>query len=255
MKNIKKNFNENGYVIIKRFFSKRKCDIFLKKIEKYADKDFSAILNPDRPEYLISQTTHLINQKKYLGDKCDLITKIYQDCKFFRKEILNKKVLDILIRIKGKKVNGLMSQMLFKKSKTKSAKQSWLPHQDSSYVGNKRGEYITTNIFMHDANKLNGTLFIYEKSHLNGVLEFDKKISYREKNNRPGNLVKNLKNFTKKDLNFSKGDMLILHGDLIHGSYENKSNKSRSLYSMSYITHGEYFTEGLNARRKILSLN
>ncbi len=253
MNKIKKEFQDNGYVIIKNFFSKKKCEFFLKKISKYADKNFSAILNPDRQEYLISQSVHLIEKEKYLGDKCDLVYDIKKDCKFFRKQILNKKILKILRSIKGRKVNGLMSQMLFKKSKTKSAKQSWLPHQDSSYVGNTKGEYITTNIFMHNANKLNGTLFIYEKSHLNGVLEFNKKISYREKNNRPGNLVKNLSKFKKKDLYFKKGDMLILHGDLIHGSYENKSNRSRSLYSMSYIAEGEYFTAGLNARRKILN--
>tara|TARA_B100001173_G_scaffold259374_1_gene232286 strand:+ start:352 stop:549 length:198 start_codon:yes stop_codon:yes gene_type:complete len=64
--------------------------------------------------------------------------------------------------------------------------------------------------------------------------------------------VKDLIKFKKKDLKFTKGDMLILYGDIIHGSYENKSNRSRSLYFMSYIAQGDYFTSGLNARRKIL---
>ena len=41
-----------------------------------------------------------------------------------------------------------MSQALFKKANTKSAKQSWLPHQDNSYIQNKDGHYITLNLFL-----------------------------------------------------------------------------------------------------------
>ena len=41
-----------------------------------------------------------------------------------------------------------MSQMIFKQVNSKFSKQSWEPHQDNSYILNKKGEYITINIFM-----------------------------------------------------------------------------------------------------------
>lgn len=180
------------------------------------------------------------------------ITQIHKDSKFLREVILNNKIINILSKIKGKKVNGLMSQALFKKAKTKSARQSWLPHQDNSYIKNKDGHYITLNLFFKSASKSNGSLYIYEKSHKYGIFKFDRQISYRAKNNRPGNFIRNIKNFKKKDLSFKAGDILVLHGNLIHGSYENKSTRSRPLYSMCYIPKGEYFSTGFNAQRKIL---
>ena len=59
-KKIRKDFEEDGYTIIRNFYSKKKCDVFLKKVKKYADNDFAPIMNPDREEFLISQTINEI---------------------------------------------------------------------------------------------------------------------------------------------------------------------------------------------------
>ena len=251
---LRKKFEENGYLILKNIFTKKKLKKIFNILHYYANKDFDGIMNPDRSDFLISQSTHIIDRQKTLKDKNKAVTQINKDSKFLRKIILDKKILQKLSKIKGKKVNGLMSQALFKKAKTKSAKQSWLPHQDNSYIKNKGGHYITLNLFFKPAYKSNGSLYIYEKSHKYGLFKFDRQISYREKNNRPGNHIRNLRNFKKKDLSFKAGDLLVLHGNLIHGSYENKSARSRPLYSMCYIPKGEYFTIGFNAQRKILTL-
>ena len=250
--NFIKNFEKNGYLIVKNFFSKKKCNFFIKKIKKYASKDFAPIMNPDRFEFLISQITDKLDDIKYLGEKANFINSINNDCNYFRKVMLDKKLIKILEKIKGKKINALMSQMIFKEKKTKYATQSWLPHQDNSYPLNKNGHYITINIFLQDSYVSNGTLFIFEKSHKNGIFNFSKKISYRERDFRPGNTVKKLP-FRKKNLYFKKGDLLVLHGNLVHGSYPNNSKKSRPLYSVSYIPSGEKFVSGLNAQRKVLN--
>lgn len=252
IKNLKNRFNENGYLIIKNFYSKKKCDNFLKVIKKYANSEYAPIMNPDRAEFLIPQIMNKIESEKYLGEKANLIKSLEKDCNFFRSAMVDKKLLNILKKIKKKKVSALMSQMIFKEKKTKYSKQSWLPHQDNSYPMNRNGEYITINIFMEDSTVKNGTLYILENSHKNGILKFTRKISYREKDCRPGNTVKDL-SFKKRDLTFKKGDMLVLHGNLVHGSYPNKSNKSRPLYSVSYIPTGEKFIAGLNAQRKLLN--
>ena len=245
-KKVKKDFEEEGYSIIKNFYPEKKCNIFLKKIKKYANNDFAPIMNPDREEFLISQTINRILNFKYLGEKANFLNSMKNECDFFRSLMLNKKILNILNKIKNKKVSALMSQMIFKEKKTKYAKQSWLPHQDNSYPKNKNGHYITINIFMNKSTKKNGTLYILNKSHKYGIFK------YRRKDFRPGNNI-STKKFKKIDLNFDKGDMIILHGNLIHGSYSNNSNCSRPLYSVSYMTKGEKFISGRNAQRKELN--
>ena len=149
----RQNFEKNGYLIIKNFYSKKKCNVFLKKITKYANNDFAPIMNPDREEFLISQTINRILNFKYLGEKANFLNSMKNECDFFRSLMLNKKILNILNKIKNKKVSALMSQMIFKEKKTKYAKQSWLPHQDNSYPKNKKGHYITINIFLNSSTK------------------------------------------------------------------------------------------------------
>ena len=121
-------------------------------------------MNPDREEFLISQTVNKILNFKYLGEKANFLNGIKKECAFFRSLMLNKKILNILNKIKNKKISALMSQMIFKEKKTKYAKQSWLPHQDNSYPKNKNGHYITINIFMNKSTKIkiNFFKFIYQ---------------------------------------------------------------------------------------------
>lgn len=252
-KQIKKFFEENGYVVIKNVFNKKKCANFLKLMSKYADKDFAPILNPDRKEFLIPQIVNIFNKLKNLSDKAKKILSIDDDCQYFRDVMYDNKIINLLEKIKNKKVYAIMSQMLFKKANTKYAKQAWQPHQDNSYPKNKNGQYITINIFLNKSTFKNGTMYVWEKSHKYGIFNFKKRISYRENNSKPGNLIQTKMNFNVKTLDFNKGDLLILNGDLVHGSYENKSNISRPLFSVSYIPENEKFIAGKNAQRKILS--
>ena len=137
-KNLKKYFEDNGYIIIKSFFQKKSVK-FLKIITKYANKDFAPIMNPDRLEYLISQLTKKIDSLKDLGAKVNLINSLQKDCKYFRSVMLNPKILKLLSKIKNKKkISALMSQMIFKQVNSKFSKQSWEPHQDNSYILNKK---------------------------------------------------------------------------------------------------------------------
>jgi len=105
---IRKNFETNGYMVIKNFLSKKKCNVFLKRIKKYANNDYAPIMNPDREEFLISQTIDKILNHKYLGDKANFLYAIKKECAFFRSLMLNKKILKIITKIKKKKVSAIM---------------------------------------------------------------------------------------------------------------------------------------------------
>ena len=246
---LKKNFIDNGYCIVKKIVSDKQCDFFLKTISKYAIKDYPPILNPDRAEFLVPQSISKMQNLKSLKNKTKFLQDMEKDISIFRSFMVNKKIMRILKFIKSKKVDPLMSQMIFKKSKTKFSKQSWQPHQDNSYIKNKNGHYITTNLFLNKSSYENGTLYIWEKSHKDGIFKFNFKKSYREKDGKPGNIVKTKKNFKIKILNFKKGDLLVLHGNCVHGSFPNTSRTSRPLYSVSYMPIGEKFISGKNAQR------
>ena len=57
---MKRELEDNGYVILKKFYSRKNCDLFLKRIKQYSNKDFAPIMNPDREEFLISQSLNKI---------------------------------------------------------------------------------------------------------------------------------------------------------------------------------------------------
>lgn len=251
---IKSDFNKNGYYILKNFYNAKKCNDFLKLISKYATINYPPIMNPDRSDFLISQSIEKLSKLNSLYEKTLFLKKLEKDAKDIKKFMFDKKIFKVLNFIKGKKVDPLMSQMIFKKASSKFSKQSWQPHQDNSYPKNKNGHYITTNVFLNKSTKKNGTLYVWESSHKYGIFNFGFKKSYREKDNKPGNIVKTKKKFNVKILNFNKGDLLILHGNCVHGSYPNNSKTSRPLYSVSYLPIGEKFISGKNAQRKRLKL-
>ena len=219
-------YNDNGYLVLERFFPPAECDALLELFEKYADEDHSAILNLDRTVPAV------------------------------RNVMKDPRIVSALEQLQQAEIVGLMSQVLFKRAGSRYAAQAWNPHQDNSYPQAKPGAYITINVFLEDSDRENGCMYIYPGSHRDGLLNFDPIISYRERlGNNPGNMVTVPPQFRKVDLKVGKGGMLVLHGCCIHGSYPNKSaNRSRPLYSISYITKGESFIPGNNANRMAIEL-
>ena len=58
----------------------------------------------------------------------------------------------------------------------------------------------------------------------------------------------------KVDLTIPKNSVLFLHGHCVHGSYSNNSNRSRPWFSCCYISKGEKYLIGKNAKRKEIEL-
>jgi ectoine hydroxylase-related dioxygenase (phytanoyl-CoA dioxygenase family) len=165
--------------------------------------------------------------------------------------IRNPIIVKILEILQGVEVCALMSQVLFKRVGTERSAQAWNPHQDNSYPRAKDGTYITINIFLSDADRENGCLYLYPGSHKEGLFPFEPVLSYHEKPGmNPGNNIKHIPDrYVKMDLLLKKGDVLIMNGNLVHGSYPNASScRSRPLFSVSYINFGVPFWPGDPAR-------
>jgi len=250
-------YNENGCLIIKGALPLEKVDDYRERIRLHANSDFAAIMNPDRFEFLVAQSDWMFGGDSSLPDKVKYIEfcrETSQATEFFFK---HSNIVSVLEALQGEEIVGLMTQMLFKEAQSKYAHQAWNPHQDNAYPQNKNSKYVTINIWLEDADIENGTLYIYPGSHKNGIYEFEKKTSYREVDNSPGHKISDeiLNSFEKVDVTFKKGDMIVMNGNMIHGSYPNVSKeRNRPFLSCCYISKGEKFNPGYNSQKKPIDL-
>ena len=251
-------FKKNGYVILKKLYSEKDCNSILKHLNSIADESFSQIINMHRSEFLIIQNIKKINKFKFLADKYNYIKSLEHISKVLLKYLKKKIFIRKIRRLYDNKIIvGLQSQTIFKKPKSSFGKQQYLPHQDNSYAKNKNNLFFTTHLFLEKSNKNNGSLYVYEKSHNLGLLKFNKTKSYGN-SKKAGNKIQMSqinKNYRLKTIVADPGDVLFMHGNLIHGSYVNKSkNKSRTTFSLCCIPKGENYIKGRNACREEFSL-
>ena len=252
-------FKKNGYVILKNLYSKNDCNSILKHLNLIADENYSQIINMHRSEFLVIQNIKKINRFKFLVEKYNYIKSLEYISKVLLKYLKKKKFVRKIRKLYDNKIIvGLQSQTIFKKPKTSFGKQQYVAHQDNSYAKNKNNLFFTTHLFLEKSNKNNGSLYVYEKSHNLGLLKFNRTKSYGN-SKKAGNEIKMSqiqKNYQLKTIIANPGDVLVMHGNLIHGSYINKSkNKSRTTFSLCCIPKGENFIKGRNACREVFRLS
>lgn len=269
----KQFYLDNGFWVARGLFKPEECDEILDRLKFYKRRNGAAMMNLDR-EYELSR---FVQEKMAEERSLELGREIrpeeipVEDIPFdhvietawlMRLFMRDPRQISLLRQLHegpyeeragktGLKWGGLMTQVIFKEAGTQYGDQAWNPHQDNSYVLNPNGLYVTTNTFFADADMENGTMYIYPGSHKKGILPFEEIKSYREeKGKNPGNMAAIPEGCERVDLEFGKGDTLYLNGDVVHGSYPNKSpTRSRPLYMNIYIPEGEYFRPGRESRK------
>lgn len=221
-----RSYRENGYLVVANLLSDDVCEAIRAACRAHADEKFSAILNLDR-----------------------IVPAL-------RGVMKHPAVVEIVETLQEAEVVGLMTQVLFKEVGSPYASQAWNPHQDNAYPQAPDGAYVTVNLFLADADADNGGMYVYPGSHREGSLPFKPTVSYRERvGANPGNTCEVPPQYERLDLKVPGGSLLVLHGNLIHGSYPNRSlTRSRPLFSISYLTKGAPFLPGNTARREVIAL-
>jgi ectoine hydroxylase-related dioxygenase (phytanoyl-CoA dioxygenase family) len=250
---------ENGYLIVEKLVPKEDWQDLLENLRKFHDKDWASIMNPDRASFLMSQAIDHFPKNKKIKDKVDWFESVSLTALEVRNLMKNKAIVDVLEGLYRSEISALMSHILWKEPGSPYANQWWHPHQDNSYAKNPNGKYFTTNLFFQDADPDNGMINIYPGTHKYGLLPYEPQVSYHEEVGAiPGNKTIFPEDYdykkNKVDLSVKAGDFLIMHGDCVHGSYPNKTNRSRALLSASYVTKGAFFEPGISANRKEISL-
>lgn len=244
-------YEENGYLVLENVLSRDECKYIKDLLEQHTTDDYTNMLNPDRYDFLVAQSTHRITGS--MRDRIDYLEKCQYTSVRIRELLRDRRVVGELEHLYEKKFYGLSTHMIWKKPDTKFSEQAWRPHQDNSYSKNKNGLTLTINIFLDDVTKENGCIYNYPGSHKEGLMEFESHQGWNNEN-KPGNEVKVPSKYKKNDVLGNTGDMYIQHGNLIHGSYPNKSKGMRGMYSSTYIVKGEEFESGYNAMRKEIGL-
>ena len=99
-------YNENGYVVLEDIYTEEFTNKFLSAIRRHANKDFAAIINPDRYDELLE-----LDERP----KSDLtLEEIKETSKLCRDVISNKRVIEILRTLQQNDVVCLSSQIIFK---------------------------------------------------------------------------------------------------------------------------------------------
>uniref|UniRef100_A0A0D9VY10 Fe2OG dioxygenase domain-containing protein n=1 Tax=Leersia perrieri TaxID=77586 RepID=A0A0D9VY10_9ORYZ len=113
-----------------------------------------------------------------------------------------------------------------------------VPHQDNTFLYTEPPSCTGLWLALEDANKTNGCLWAIPGSHKNGII----RRMIRDEN---GTHFDNpLPTFDQKDfvpLEVKSGDLVVIHGDLVHQSFENLSPVSRHALSLHVIDTEECY--------------
>ena len=242
-KDSKKNFEINGYIILKNFFNKKDIDDLSKKLWLTSYYYFYKI-KPYR-QFL----------KKLDSNKFDYLNKFSKFYNYFEKD--EKKILHSLQKIFeqnteiknfffDKKLKKIYSSLLdidydlpiflhgpnifVNKPKTKRLLYKW--HSEANFYPKRRSFLNIWFPLFNNKTKNNGTMKIKEKSHknfdypINEYIGWDKKTLNSENNFFQKEVPeKFLKKYNTKILDLKIGDLIIFHRNLVHSSSLNKSKE------------------------------
>ncbi len=201
---LKKYYNENGYLYKFRAFNLEKA---------------SALVNEFNNNYHNHFSPHILLKNEMIY-KVHLLFKSYNEILFDK--VIKEKVEEIL----GKDIVCWNSLLFYKKN----AKFVSF-HQDLKYWQFKNSDCLTVSLALTESTKDNGCLVVVPKSHLNQEVHIKEKSS----DNLLANFQSvNVENKKRKFLELEPGEFSIHHGNILHGSYANKTNKTRILLALRF---------------------
>ena len=212
-------YDEFGFLIIEGMLNEDDCEVMKSHAEKVHKKDYAVYLN------------------------------IHRDVESFMEVASNKHLVDLVKSVQKSDVAITNDQYLYKKEGTPYAKQAWSPHQDATYTNAPYGTYMQLHIMLDDQSKENGGLYYYPGSHKEPMLPYTYAKSWREEFDddgvsHPGWKVEVPEKYERTDVDVKAGTVFLQHGNLIHGSYPNLSNRSRAQYSIAYLNKGTVINKG-----------
>ncbi|MGO4696782.1 phytanoyl-CoA dioxygenase family protein [Paenibacillus sp. 2TAB26] len=209
-------FRTEGYIVIKGLFSQEDIRMIEDTFEEMSHKAVPGYFEPD----LTGETDDPL--KRY-----PRVMHPHRFNETSKKYLLHKPVMDVLADLYGEE--ALAAQSMFYYKPPGSRGQAL--HQDNFYLQVEPGNCIAAWTAIDAANEENGSLLVVPKTS-------EHEISCPEiadsTESFTSHFVKPPKDHKAMPVIMDKGDVLFFNGNLIHGSYR---NKTKDQFRRAFICH------------------
>uniref|UniRef100_A0A2P2JKP5 Phytanoyl-CoA dioxygenase n=1 Tax=Rhizophora mucronata TaxID=61149 RepID=A0A2P2JKP5_RHIMU len=261
-------FNTQGYLVIESFARSEETESMMNRMDKLlADFDssttssiFSTKNQQQATDDYFFESVEKISfffEEKAFGDDMKLkqakqlsINKVghalHELDPVFKSFSSNEKVSSLLLSLGYKRPVVIQSMYIFKQP---GIGGEVVPHQDNSFLYTEPTTCTGLWLALEDATIVNGCLWAIPGSHKNGLVRRFLRGEQGVYFDRPSPSY-NQEDFVPIEV--KAGSLVVIHGNLIHQSFENKSQKSRHAYSLHVVdTDGCKWAHDNWIRRKV----
>jgi len=218
MKNLKLEFDKNGFCIFKNFFSESEILELDKKLKEFLELKSGTLKGRD-----INRTSDNSVNTMHDIDKHE---------NYFSNFAKKEKILSLSKILLNSEPQFRKCEMFAKPAKVGMRSPM---HQDNFLWAVKNNNGLTFWVALDECNETNGGLSYYNGSHKYGLLEHESSYAPGTSQKIPNEVIEKIGNeCTLVTPKLFPGDVLIHHCLMVHGSNENKSEKSRRGFTIQF---------------------
>ena len=208
-----KEFQENGFLVLKNFAPMELCDAILEKAKEHLHKKQAPI--ETEQEYMNLDDNNITVRR---------LRQVYDREEIFRTWMTNEKIRPILKQILNDTPvltlahhNSIMTKL-----PKESTRTYW--HQDRRYWNFENNNLVSVWLALGEENLENGLLEFIPKSHKIDFSKdrFDEVDNFLDENEENKKLIE-----TKVHTNLQKGDVVLFHCKTLHHASKNNTNKPK----------------------------
>ena len=208
----KSQFHDEGYLVFEQLISGEKLDHYVSIFDELVE----------RSKHVPVDTPHWSFEINKSGQQVPgFLHKIQGVCVLEPRIVALAKEPEILARIApliGPNID-VFGTKFFPKLPGGGTSVYW--HQDNFYFGTNTGRVVSCGIYLQDADLENGCLRLVPKSHQSQVIA-----THHRNPNTYGSWVQ-IDGSEAIDIEVPGGSVVIFSANLVHGSHENRSNRTR----------------------------
>jgi len=212
---LKKEYDENGYIVIRNFLDKT----IIRKIKENLEEYINTNINSFSKRNINISNKGLVNSVHNM-----------EKWKWTKSIQKNINLIKIVKKFIGSDIKNFGSEVFAKPAKYGLASPM---HQDNFYWCIDDSKGLTVWIALDKSSNLNGAVSYYRGSHNLGLLQHEP--SFAPGSSQKIKFIKGLKNFKLDMPKLNPGDCLIHNCLVVHGSKKNLSNKSRIGWTLRFI--------------------
>ncbi|XP_015960267.1 phytanoyl-CoA dioxygenase [Arachis duranensis] len=245
------SFNSQGYIVLESFAADEDIDAMVRRMDQLVN-DF----DPSSTASIFSTKNQQKLTDDYFFESAEKISFFFEEKAFgddgklkqpkqlslnkvghalheieptFKKFSSSNKVSSLMCSLGYKRPVIMQSMYIFKQP---GIGGEVVPHQDNSFLYTEPQTCTGLWLALEDATVLNGCLWAIPGSHKKGLVRRFLRDEDGVKFDRPS------PSYDQKDfvpIEVKAGSLVVIHGDLIHQSFENQSQKSRHAYSLHVV--------------------